>query len=107
MIVNERMATLIRGEKPGPWPFEGWAVAPPEFRNQARAIEEIERSADTVLAAWDSLDESELERTVTFSTGETGTALEMAIMCVQHMGYHDAQLNYVQAMKGDLAVHWG
>jgi hypothetical protein len=39
---------------------------------------------------------------------ETGTAnaLEYAMICVYHMGYHDAQLNQVQTIKGDTQMHW-
>ena len=106
VVVNDRMATLLRGEKPSAWPFEGWAVAPDDFRTPKRAIAEIERSITAAIEAWSALSDDELGREITTSSGSTMTPLDIALMCVQHMGYHDAQLNYVQAMRGDLAVHW-
>ena len=106
VVVNDRMTNAIRGVANGPWPFEGWAVAPADFRNKERAIAEIERSLDGMISVWGELEEAELCKEITSASGATSTPMDFALMCVQHTGYHDAQLNFIQAMRGDMEVHW-
>jgi hypothetical protein len=106
VVVNDRMANAIKGVANGPWPFDGWAVAPAEFRNRERAVAEITRSLDGMIATWSALGEDEIDREITSPTGAKATPLDFALMCVQHTGYHDAQLNYVQTLNGDMDIHW-
>ncbi len=106
VVVNDRMSNAMKGISNGPWPFEGWAVAPEDFRNPERAISEISRSLDGIIESWNALGEEEISREITSPGGATSTPLDFALMCVQHTAYHDAQLNFVQAMGGDMEVHW-
>ncbi len=104
-VVNNRIASRIRGEDPGPWPFEGWVKAPEGFGGKDRAQRAVSDSIAAVLAAWDSVPEGELNREIKLKTGQTNP-LDLAFMCAYHTGYHDAQLNYVQALHGDDETHW-
>lgn len=105
VVVNRRVATRLRGEDPGPWPNEGWMTAPEEFRSKEAAVREMKSSSDEVLAAWDALDASKIGETIVIPNGET-TALSMGSLIATHAMYHDAQLNYIQALAGDGEMHW-
>lgn len=104
-VVNRRIAARLRSEDPGPAPWDGWAVAPAEFQNKETALKELADSADEVVAGWDNTAEERIAETITLASGDT-SALDMAKLAAYHMGYHDAQLNYHQAICGDDAVHW-
>jgi hypothetical protein len=104
-IINRYIAQRIRGEDtqfPG---GEGWVIAPPECRSKERAIADITSSVNDVIAAWNALPEGDILKPIMLKNGQTN-ALEYVYMCASHTGYHDAQLNYVQAMRGDMEVHW-
>lgn len=101
VIVNRRIASRMRGENPEPMKFEGWMVAPADFRNKDRAIKEFDESAQEMI---DAVGDDPL-RTVQMPD-RTTTAFELANFGALHMMYHDAQLNYIQALKGDMAMHW-
>jgi uncharacterized damage-inducible protein DinB len=105
-VVNRRFATVIRGETPGPWPFEGWAVAPEGFRTAESAKAEVSASIDALVAAVDALPDEELTKEITRPDGSTANPLAMFTFCLIHTSYHDGQLNYLQSLRGDTEVHW-
>ena len=81
-------------------------TAPAELRTKAAAIENVKSSLDEVLEAWNALPAQDVFRTVQLKSGEAHP-LDFAFMAAYHTGYHDAQLNYIQSLNGDMAVHWG
>ena len=103
--VNRRIAKRLRGETPPP-PAEGWVTAPDEFRTKATTIEEFQSAADDLLAAWDGISDSEIDREIVLQSGSTTTPSDLMYLAAYHAGYHDAQLNYHQAIQGDGEVHW-
>lgn len=104
VIVNRRFVNRLRGETPPPWP-EGWIVAPSEFRDKATAIAELRASVDEIFAEVDPVPAAEYDRAVPVSDGSMTT---FALVCfvANHIMYHGAQLNYVQALLGDESMHW-
>ena len=104
-FVNRRIAMRLRGETPPDVADEGWIKAPAEFQTKAAAIEDLRSSMDEVLAAWDALPAEDMMKPIRLKTRQ-GSALEFAYMCAHHTGYHDAQLNYLQSLQGDMEVHW-
>lgn len=104
-VLNRRVAMRLRGEDPGPPPWEGWAKAPSDFQSKETALQAIEGSADEVLAGLEAMPEARLGETITLPQGVT-SPLEMVRLVANHMHYHDAQLNYHQAICGDEAMHW-
>lgn len=101
VIVNQRTARRIRGEDAGPWPFESWAVAPDDFKSKAVAQAAIESSIQEVIDAL----QGEATKVVPTPQGEK-TRFELASFAAMHTMYHDAQLNYLQALLGDAEMHW-
>lgn len=104
--VNERIATRLRGEDPGPSPYEGWITAPEDFCSPDAAIARFESSADALIAAAQALPAEKLEAEIPLPDGRTTKALDLLSMSFVHMAYHDGQLNLLQAMNGDSEVHW-
>lgn len=103
--VNCRVATRLRGETPGPWPFESWVTAPDDKKNQAALIEEIESSIQEVTTALAALSDADLMQPI--KMGEEESSLyKLASMCLIHTCYHDGQLNYIQSLHGDMEIHW-
>lgn len=99
--VNRRLAARLRGEDPGPSTLTGWAVAPEHLRSKEACLQDIKSSTQEVIDAWRILPDDQL--------GEVKgsmPAFELALFAVKHMLYHDAQLNYLQAARGDMEVHW-
>lgn len=103
-IINQRVATRCRGEDPGPMPWtfgDGWLSAPAEFYDKEASKQHIQSTGDAVLAAVGE----DVERSV--AVGENMQPVyQLVLFAAEHTQYHDAQLNFIQAMVGDLAVHW-
>lgn len=104
-FVNRRVAARLRREDPGPWHRESWLTAPPEFCTKAEAIKAVEQSGNDVLSGWDNWPDDSLDEKIPLPNGET-TPIDMANLIARHLVYHDAQLNYCQALSGDSEVHW-
>ncbi len=105
-VVNKRMADRVRGNDPGPWPFaDGWAVAPEDQRTKSALIAGFSKSFDDLVAAAESVPEEEFDRGVPTSDGET-PIWQLISFASLHLNYHCGQLNYIQSLHGDMAVHW-
>jgi hypothetical protein len=101
---NNRFAARLRGDRVEKFP-EGFITLPEQYKTKQAAVDFINGSTDAFLAAFNQVPDEDLLKPIVLESG-TATALEYAMMCANHMSYHDAQLNVVQTMKGDLAVHW-
>jgi hypothetical protein len=106
-VINKRITHRLHGTDPGPWPGpeEGFIAAPPEYATKSGAIDFVRSSFDDLHAAWQTVDENDLERKIELPTGET-SPLDLIAMAVSHASYHDGQLNYAQCIAGDNEVHW-
>lgn len=106
VVVHRRIEARLTGRDPGPYSgADGWIVAPEEFRKPEAARKEMKDSVTGVLAAFDAVPEEDLEREIPLPKGST-SALDMIDLALTHATYHDAQLNYIQAIHGDGAMHW-
>lgn len=103
--VNRRFAKRLRGETPEPWPEGGWMAAPTELRNKEAIVTAVRDSMNELIAAWNEVPAEEMTRVISLPTSET-SPLDLVFSCCWHTGYHDAQLNYIQELKGDLTMHW-
>lgn len=106
-FVNRMLATRMRGEEPPEWPWnDGWAVAPEGYTRQ-QAIDDLKQSSEELKSLIQNMDESQLRTQTEMPDGRVTSPFERANFAALHMMYHDAQLNYCQAMNGDLEIHWG
>lgn len=105
VYVNRRLTKRLKGEDPGPANMETWLTAPPDFQSKDEAKNQMRESSDALLSAFDAVGENALERVIPLPQGET-SPLDLAALTLTHYSYHDAQLNYIQAMSGDDKVHW-
>lgn len=103
VFVNRRIATRLEGGDPGPASDDGWITAPSEFKNKETAIREYTEAIDRILAAWDATED--VDREIKLAKSST-SPYKLANMCCHHVAYHDGQLNYLQAIRGDDKVHW-
>ena len=103
VVVNQRIAMVLRGEKPGPWPYtDGFALAPEEVKSKEAIMAKLKESVEEVEAVVDGLSEEELTRQFTPPGRDTETSLaETAIHVVDHMDYHMGQLAYIQLLFGN------
>lgn len=105
VAINRRFANRFRGEDPGPWPFEGWATTPEDWRSPETAVNAFKDSINELLAAFDGIPDAKIFETIAIPNGETSVA-ELCRILVSHLLYHDGQLNLIQIMTGNSKVHW-
>lgn len=105
-VVNGRIAARMRGEDPGPWPYEGWVTAPEDMQTAEALSAAVTESALAVCEALKGLTEDQLLEEVTFGNSSPTSLFKLAAMVPYHTGYHDGQMNYIQSLHGDQDVHW-
>lgn len=106
VVVNKRIACRLRNEDPGPWPFgEGWAVCPDGERNKEHLAAQIKSSAQEIVDAIPGVPDEKFSEEFELNGSPTSFA-DMVGLASMHIMYHGAQLNYLQAMGGDLEMHW-
>lgn len=103
-VVNDEVVKVIRGGYDGPMP-DGWIKAPESLRTKESVIDAFKKSSETVLATVEGFTPEEMEETVKNQEGEATRTEEVRFMNV-HVWYHLGQLNYVQTLLGDDAMHW-
>lgn len=103
-IVNGRLAARMRGEDPGPFP-QGW-VTVPEGMAEAAVIEGFRAACAELVAAAEALPAERWGDTPPGLKAEDGSYVGIVTFAALHMGYHDGQMNLIQSMAGDQAVHW-
>lgn len=104
---NNHIANRIATGQETPWPFKGWATAPPELQSKQAAVSHFKTSVQNLRDAVSPLTEEELTQKFVPEGREKETSkAELAHFCALHMAYHDAQLNFIQSLDGDLEMHW-
>ena len=101
---NMLCSKLIRGETVSD--MQGEYAKHSEYDTKEKAAAFLQESVDTLVKTIAEVSDEDLHKEVTAPWGQTMPAYKMAFMASWHMGYHDGQLNYVQALHGDDAVHW-
>jgi hypothetical protein len=103
-LTNERLCRDLRGlpseEAPNPWTH-----APEDVRSKDAAIASFRTSSEEVLQLIERLSREELEEVVPGVLGEARRADHCRAMTV-HLWYHSGQLNFIQTLLGDSAIHW-
>jgi len=107
-VLNRRIAMMCREMDPGPWPWEfgnEWLKAPDELRSKAAIVKHIEEAGQEVVNSI-GRDVEKTVRVVGPSGDGTRPIYQIVIGAAKHIFYHDAQLNFIQQLTGDMEVHW-
>jgi len=75
------------------------------FETIEQALAFLDAETAKLIAIYEGLDESTLGE-MTEMMGMPMTKFAIAEMPSIHMMYHDGQLNYIQTLYGDEAIHW-
>ena len=102
-VINGRVVSRLTGVEPEPWPG-GWIYAPEELQSKEKMVEYLGSSFDALLKAWEALPEDQVWNEIDTAGGKTNP-VDLAYFVAYHTGYHDGQLNYIQARHGDADVH--
>lgn len=105
-FVNNNLGTIMKGDPPLKEPeSEGWVTAPNELKSKPVILAYFDASIEKLLAGLDSLAEDKF-KTPFEVDGKEKSYIGMANLAIVHMFYHCGQLNYVQSILGDDAIHW-
>lgn len=105
VVVNKRLATRMRGEDPGPFDPTAWSTVPGEFNSASGCKAGFAKSIEDLLSSLDSIPDDQMDRSIPTPSGST-TPFDLALFAALHIGYHDGQLNLLQAQLGDAEMHW-
>lgn len=105
VLVNQRLATRMKGEDPGPFDPGAWSETPAEYQTKDGAAGAFEESLNQVVAVVEAIPGEEMLREIPTPSGTT-SPFDLAEFCAYHINYHDGQLNYIQALLGDAEIHW-
>lgn len=100
-MVLGRIAARLRGEEPPEAP-KGWYVAPGDLQAKDALLAEIRQRTEECAKAMEAIVPEDFTKVIAVET----SPLEFGYVAAMHTMYHDAQLNMLQAMGGDLDVHW-
>lgn len=103
-VFARKVAAALRGGSHPGIPEEKWEAA---WRGLTleEACAEVQAATDELIDAWNSMPAGELTKPISGFFGEH-QAHQMVFYVIQHFSYHDGQVNYVQALNGDGAMHW-
>ena len=100
--VGRRIAKRLRLEEPAPWPWaEGYAVAPAEFASVDALCAELEAAAEETCAAIMDMPDDRWTHEFPFGPDFKITAFQLAVHAIDHLTYHQGQLNQLQMIRGD------
>ena len=103
-LVNDHVGLTIRGEELFDWP-EGWVKAPADFRTKETVIAGFKQSFEKFPATAEGFTEEQMLAPIE-SDGEVTNCFERCRFVALHNWYHSGQLNFIQTMLGDAAMHW-
>jgi uncharacterized damage-inducible protein DinB len=76
------------------------------FNTREKAVGLLKTNTDQLVAAVRNMDEAELSREVPTYWGSVIPLSKMLYIVASHNAYHDGQVNYIQCLYGDGAMHW-
>ena len=103
---NLMVAANLRGEEYAIPSEEGKTAYYASIDTTAKAAEAIQTSTAALIAGLDAVSDEDMHKEVPMYWGGTMPLYKFANLAINHMGYHDGQLNYIQSLYGDSEVHW-
>lgn len=74
--------------------------------SKEKALAILHEGADALAATIGGLSDEDLMRDTMAPWGQPLKVVELLAIAVTHVAYHSGQLNYLQLLNGDTAVHW-
>ena len=103
---NFMIAGVLTGDnKPMPSPEEREAFTA-SINSKAAALAGLEASVSALTTAIQSVNSDDWVTVVTAPWGMEATKSNICGWAALHTVYHDGQLNFIQVLNGDSAVHW-
>jgi len=78
----------------------------PKCQTRESATATIKQCCSDFSAAFDACPEEQLLNVIDTPFGMTMPLFSVCQIAVNHLWYHDGQLNYIQCLLGDDKVHW-
>lgn len=103
---NRLVAEILRGGAPAMRSEEEREAFKRSFTTTSFCQEQVSASADELADAIEQCPDERLASVVTAPWGDSMPALTLATIAVNHILYHDGQLNYIQSLNGDGEMHW-
>jgi hypothetical protein len=103
---NGACAKILKGEEAPMGDESAFAKLLDSFTTREEAVAMMDANTAELAEAIRGLSDEDLGAQVMAPWGEPITKGGLANMCVGHMMYHDGQINYIQTLNGDNAVHW-
>lgn len=104
---NHLIAKLVRGEEASLPSAEERTAYEATVTDLESATGAVRGSVDDLIAALESADEVQLATEITAPWGSQIVPINLVGIAVQHMAYHDGQINFIQTLLGDGEEHWG
>ncbi len=107
-VFNDLLLALAKGESVD---MEGFFAAKTSSYEASCPDTDAVRAAVSAsaanLASWiDAASEDDMLKEVTAPWGMTMTLADLLLHASAHMAYHSGQVNFVQLLNGDDAMHW-
>lgn len=96
----------LQGEQLQFPPEEVQAEFAAKFTTREFCQEQVQKAANALADALEAATDEQLETQITAPWGQPLSAFGFATIASNHILYHDGQLNYIQALNGDGAIHW-
>ena len=102
---NYMIATVLKQETPPSWSDQERADFIASLNTVEAGIDQVQKSGEMLAEAIENAGDmlSEMGKA---PWGEPMSYFQMAQICVNHILYHDGQLNIIQALNGDDQMHW-
>jgi hypothetical protein len=97
-------AATVRGEASDA--YNGMGPLGEVYADKAAAIAGLSEASAELASALAAAGDDHLNSMVTAPWGQQAPVYLLAQISMNHIWYHDGQLNYIQALNGDDQVHW-
>lgn len=77
-----------------------------KFTTKEFCQEQVQKASNALADALEAATDEQLSAQIMAPWGQPMTAFGFATIAANHILYHDGQLNYIQALNGDAAIHW-
>jgi len=99
-------SSMLKGETPAVHSEEAMIAESVKYNSHAFICNAMNAAVEKLSGAIAGADDATLAKVVTAPWQMDAPLWSIVQITVNHIWYHDGQLNYFQALKGDSKVHW-